>query len=91
MIKKIFICLIASIVCVSAFSQKDKVIKTLIVTGQNNHIWQTSNVVIKQILENSGLFTVDVAISPAQGEDMSGFKPNFSAYQLVVLDYNGDR
>ena len=91
MIKKIFICLMASIICVSAFSQKDKVIKTLIVTGQNNHIWQTSNVVIKQILENSGLFTVDVAISPAKGEDMSGFKPNFSAYQLVVLDYNGDR
>jgi len=91
MIKKIFICLIASIICVSAFSQKDKVIKTLIVTGQNNHIWTTSNVAIKQILENSGLFTVDVAISPSKDQDMSGFKPNFSAYQLVILDYNGDR
>ena len=91
MIKKILICLIASFICISAFSQKDKAIKTLIVTGQNNHIWTTSNVVIKQILENSGLFTVDVAISPAKGEDMSRFKPDFSAYKLVVLDYNGDR
>jgi len=66
-------------------------IKALIVTGQNNHNWKVSNVAIKQTLENSGLFTVDVAISPAQGEDMSAFHPDFKAYKVVVLDYNGDR
>ena len=71
-------------------SQNNKPIKTLIVTGQNNHNWQVSHVAIKQILENSGLFTVDFAVTPAKGGDMSVFKPNFSAYQLVVLDYNGD-
>ena len=65
-------------------------IKTLVVTGQNNHNWQVSHVAIKQILENSGLFTVDFAITPAKGGDMSVFKPDFSAYKLVVLDYNGD-
>ena len=80
-----------SMVCFSACSQKKEPIKTLIVTGQNNHVWQVSNVAIKQILENSGLFTVDVAVSPTKGGDMSSFKPDFSAYSLVVLDYNGDR
>ena len=80
-----------SIACLSAFSQKERSIKTLIVTGQNNHNWKVSNVVIKQILENSGLFTVDVAISPEKGGDMNRFNPDFSAYKLVVLDYNGDR
>ena len=90
--KRFFSILIAlTVVCMSACTQSKEPIKTLIVTGQNNHIWKTSNVVIKQILENSGLFTVDVAISPAKGEDMSSFKPDFSAYKLVVLDYNGDR
>ena len=90
--KKILFCFIAlSIVCLSACSQKTEPIKTLIVTGQNNHLWKVSNVAIKQILENSGLFTVDVVVSPAKGEDMSNFKPDFSAYKLVVLDYNGDR
>jgi type 1 glutamine amidotransferase len=74
-----------------SFSQQQNPIKTLVVTGQNNHVWQTSHIAIKQILENSGLFTVDFAISPKAGEDMSNFKPDFSAYQLVVLDYNGDR
>ena len=72
-------------------SQGNQPIKTLVVTGQNNHNWKISHVAIRHILENSGLFTVDFAITPAKGEDMSGFKPDFSAYQLVVLDYNGDR
>lgn len=67
-----------------------KPIKTLLVTGQNNHNWQVSHVVLKQILENSGRFDVDFAISPEQGKDMSGFVLDFSPYQLVVLDYNGD-
>ncbi|MGD8534963.1 MAG: HEAT repeat domain-containing protein [Candidatus Aminicenantes bacterium] len=64
--------------------------KALIVTGQNNHDWKTSTSVLKQILENTGLFEVEVATSPPQGGNMDGFNPNFSSYQLVVLDYNGD-
>ena len=67
-----------------------KPIKTLLITGQNNHNWQVSHVVLKQILENSGRFDVDFAISPEQGKDMSGFVLDFSPSQLVVLDYNGD-
>ncbi len=77
--------------CVMSYSQQKELIKTLIVTGQNNHVWKVSHVAIRQILENSGLFTVDIAVSPAKGEDMSVFKPDFSAYKLIVLDYNGDR
>ena len=66
-------------------------IKTLIVTGQSNHKWKVSSIAIKQILENSGLFTVNVAVSPETGKIMSNFKPDFASYQLLVLDYNGDR
>ena len=65
-------------------------IKTLLITGQNNHNWQVSHVVLKRILENSGRFMVDFAVSPAAGEDMSGFVLDFKPYALVVLDYNGD-
>lgn len=67
-----------------------KPVKALIITGQNNHNWQVSNVVLKQILEQSGRFAVDVAIAPSAGKDMSTFVPDFAPYQLVVLDYNGD-
>ena len=67
-----------------------KPIKTLLITGQNNHNWQVSHVVLKQSLENSCRSDVDFAIPPIQGKDMSGFVLDFSPYQLVVLDYNGD-
>lgn len=63
----------------------------VIITGQNNHNWPVSHQAIKTTLESSRLFSLDVAISPSQGEDMTTFSVDFSKYKLVVLDYNGDR
>ena len=65
-------------------------LKALVVTGQHNHNWKTSSQILKQILENIGLFEVDIATSPPSGGDMENFNPDFASYQLVVLDYNGD-
>ncbi|MDR0384496.1 MAG: ThuA domain-containing protein [Prevotellaceae bacterium] len=67
-----------------------KPVKALIVTGQNNHNWQVSSVILQKYLNESGIFTADLAISPKKGEDMSAFRPDFSAYKVIVLDYNGD-
>jgi len=64
--------------------------KALLVDGQNNHNWQETSPHIKRALESSGLFTVDISTSPAQGEDLSGFKPDFDAYAVVVSNYNGE-
>lgn len=64
--------------------------KALIVDGQNGHDWKSTTPVLKQILEETGLFTVDVATSPPKGEDMSNFKPDFAAYDVVVSNYQGD-
>lgn len=64
--------------------------KTLIITGQNNHNWKASSPVLKQILEECGMFKVEIMLTPEKGGDMSSFKPDFSKYRLVVLDYNGD-
>jgi type 1 glutamine amidotransferase len=65
-------------------------LKALIVDGQNNHDWKATTPVLKQLLEESGLFTVDVATSPPKGADMAGFRPKFSAYAVVIVNYNGD-
>lgn len=64
-------------------------IKVLLVDGQNNHEWQRTSPVLKRILEQAG-FRVDVATSPPEGSDMSGFRPDFSRYRVVVSNYNGD-
>ena len=65
-------------------------IQALIVDGQNNHSWQTTTPVLKRLLEESGLFTVDIATSPAKGADMSAFRPKFADYAVVIVNYNGD-
>lgn len=64
--------------------------KTLIITGQNNHKWQVSSKILKQILDETGLFSSEIIITPDKGGDMSTFNPDFSKYKLVVIDYNGD-
>jgi len=64
--------------------------KALIVTGQNNHNWKASSPIIKQVLEQTGLFSADIAKTPESKGDMNTFAPNFSNYDVVVLDYNGD-
>jgi type 1 glutamine amidotransferase len=64
--------------------------KTLIITGQNNHNWKASSPVLKQILDETGLFSSEIIITPEKGGDMKAFNPDFSKYKLVVIDYNGD-
>jgi type 1 glutamine amidotransferase len=76
----------------SSFSviQAASPIKVLIIDGQNNHKWQETTPVLKKLLEETGMFQVDVLTSPVHGADMSGFKPEFSKYQVIVSNYNGD-
>jgi Domain of Unknown Function (DUF1080)/Trehalose utilisation len=69
-----------------------KPLRALLIDGQQAvyHKWVETSPVIKQTLEGCGRFTVDVATSPAKGEDMSGYRPSFSDYDVVVLNYDGD-
>ncbi len=61
----------------------------LIVDGQNNHKnWPTTTKMMKKYLEETGLFTVDVATTKPEGTDES-FRPDFAKYQVVVSNYNG--
>lgn len=82
--KKLFLFAVAS---VALAAPKPKV---LIIDGQNNHAWRETTPVLKHLLEETGLFQVDVATTPAKGGDMSGFKPDFAAYKAIVSNYNGD-
>jgi type 1 glutamine amidotransferase len=66
-------------------------LRVLIVDGQNNHDWKTTTPLLRKALESSGRFVVEVATSPPSGGDMSGFRPRFADYDVVVGNYNGDR
>jgi type 1 glutamine amidotransferase len=63
-------------------------VRALIIDGQNNHDWKKTTPVLKKILEDTGLFQVDVVTTPPVGGDFSTFRPEFAKYQLVVGNYN---
>ena len=67
-------------------------LKVMLLTGQSNkyHDWTKSSPLVKQYLDQTGRFTVEVVTTPARGQDMSGFKPDFAKYAAVVVVYEGD-
>lgn len=85
--KPLYIIIAVIMLCSSGYTAP---LKALIIDGQNNHDWKATTPVLKEILEDSGRFTVDVATSPPKGESMSGFRPPFSNYDVVISNYTGD-
>ena len=64
----------------------------LIVDGMNNHDWPRATRILKEILEDSGLFAVDVSTSPpanAPKEAWSKWRPQFAKYRVVLCNFNG--
>ena len=86
--KKTVFILITVLFCSGIQAQK---IKTMIVTGQDgSHWWKGGSEAIEMILENSDRFTVDVLTTPAAGESMETYRPDFKKYDLVVINYGGE-
>ncbi len=67
-------------------------LKVMLLTGQSSkyHSWTMSSALVQRMLEQTGLFAVEVVTSPPQGADMSGFHPAWNQFAAVVLDYEGD-
>ena len=61
----------------------------LIIDGQNNHDYKSTTPHLKKVLEETGLFTVDIATAPSKGGEMSSFKPEFKKYRVIISNYNG--
>ena len=70
----------------------DAAIRVMLLTGQSSiyHDWQKSSRRIQSILAETGLFDLSIATTPATGEPMDTFAPDWSRYAVVILDYDGD-
>jgi type 1 glutamine amidotransferase len=65
-------------------------IRTLLITCEGGSHWLTGGSdAIRQILENSDLFTTDLVVAPSQDDDLASFSPDFGKYDLVVMNYDG--
>ena len=58
--KKTILILLASAVSMAPAAWGAAPIRALIIDGQNNHNWRTTTPVLKQILEDTGLFQVEI-------------------------------
>jgi type 1 glutamine amidotransferase len=78
------------VVCALAWVAQAAPLPVLIIDGQNNHNFRFTTPHLKKILEETGLFQVDVATTPGKGGDMTSFQPEFKKYRAVISNYNGE-
>ena len=74
-----------AVAALSTLAMANPPIRTLIITGHNNHNWQYTSRVHKDTLEATGRFSVDITDEPENTLSEPG---SLGKYQLVVLDYN---
>src|SRR5258706_14972180 len=61
-------------------------IRVMLLDGANNHDWKATSPVIAKILDETGLFTT--ARVTVDNAELNGFAPDWSRYDVVVLNYN---
>ena len=87
----ILVWLIAGWLSMGLMAEDSKKLQALLIEGQNNHgIWPKTSQMMKQYLEETGRFDVEIMRTAPEGTD-SSFQPDFSAYDVVVTNYNGVR
>ncbi len=88
--QKMLIGVLGGLILTGGIIPAEAVIRAMMIDGQNNHDWKKTTPAMKKILESCGLFQVDVLTSPPEGASMESFSPQFSDYQVVVTNYNGE-
>jgi len=89
-------CLLASLTVLAALTCAPVVraappIRAMILDGESGgpyHAWQQTTPYLKRMLEETGLFQVNVVTAPPAGGDFSNFKPTWDKYQVIVLNYD---
>jgi uncharacterized protein len=84
--KAFLLSLAGALVFATLTSSTQARIRVMLLDGQNNHRWAETSPVIKKILDETGLF--DVAVVTIPNEQIPSFKPRWSDYQVVVMNYN---
>ena len=71
--------------------QADGPIRVMLLDGESAgayHQWALVTSVLRQQLDETGLFEVSVVTAPPAGGDFTAFRPEFSRYDAVVLNYD---
>ena len=80
----------AILLCAASLSAAPP-IRVMILDGEQAgayHAWQQTTPYLKRMLDDAGIFQVDVVTAPPKDGDYSTFKPDWSKYQVVVSNYD---
>jgi type 1 glutamine amidotransferase len=83
--------LIAILVLITLPSFAAKPIPIMLLDGESGgpyHAWQETTPYLKKMLEETGLFKVDVVTAPPAKGDFSTFKPDWKKYKAIVSNYD---
>jgi len=67
-------------------------IHVLLIDGQSGgsyHNWRLTTPVLRSELAETGLFKITVLTAPTSDQGFDGFEPDFSHYQVIVMNYDG--
>ena len=63
--------------------------RVMLLDGQSNHNWQSTSPVLKKLLDETALFDTIIVTAPdVSAPEFATFKPDFSTYRVVVMNYN---
>src|SRR5580692_574677 len=80
----------AMLLCATSLSAAPP-IRVMILDGEQAgayHAWQQTTPYLKRMLDDAGIFQVDIVTAPPKDGDYSTFKPDWSKYQVVVSNYD---
>lgn len=66
-------------------------ISVMLLDGESGgpwHQWQLTTPVLEKMLEETGLFQVEVVTAPAAEGTLTGFEPSFGSYRAIVMNYD---
>ncbi|HKB11013.1 MAG TPA: ThuA domain-containing protein [Vicinamibacterales bacterium] len=81
----------AALAAAVVVSRAQTTVRVMLLDGESGgpyHRWQVTTPVLKKILDETHLFSVDVVTAPAATGTLASFKPAFSQYRAVVLNYD---
>ena len=93
-VTKALLFLIATAGAAAFLSAADEVnaspIKVLIVDGFSNHDWRQTTRETKRILDDTGLFDIEVSTTPASpnASEWNTWRPKFEQYDVVIQNTN---
>lgn len=90
-------CVLLNMLCALTSGEDQDKLKVLILDGRNNHEWQKTTPVLKQMLVDTGRFSVDVHTAPPKMQGQPDKWPirlagsDLAEYDCIVSNYNGPR